>query len=105
MVALEMRFLVEGADKDDFEAILDDLTDELSDLEDAHSDLLDAAVFVSVEERTLTIAATASGESFDDAESVAQSCIRAAIHATGGATEDWNDAMDIQHKESTLLAR
>lgn len=89
MVVQRMGFTIKGADSDQLEDLFDTLTDELSDLEDTNDQFLDSTVAIEADQMRVEISVTAVGDSFEEAEATADSCVRAAIHATGGITKDW----------------
>ena len=89
MVVQRMGFQVHGPEADEFEDLFDTLIDELSDLEDCNDQLLDSTVSTDAELMRVEISVTAIGDTFEEAEATADSCIRSAIHGTGGITKDW----------------
>lgn len=89
MVVQRMGFKIQGPDANELEDLFDTLTDELSDLEDTNDQFLDSTVSIDFDAMRVEIAVTAVGDSFEEAEATADSCVRAAIHATGGITRDW----------------
>lgn len=104
MVVLRMQFALKGLDASAFEEVFDELVDEFDQLEDTHESFLDSAVSVDAGARTIAVEVTASGETFEDAEATASSCIRSAIHATGGETSAWDADMALTEKKSRLVS-
>lgn len=84
-VHLTREFLVHG--EDDLDAHADKVMEQLLALES--DSVRDADVSGSLTDATIQISVYAVGESFDDAADVADSTIRSAIHAAGGATPNW----------------
>lgn len=63
--------------------------DELVKLADGNCGISDPAISYDSERKLVTIEVVAENEDFDDAVLTANSCIRSAIHAAGGATPGW----------------
>ncbi len=90
-VSCEMQFaLASASDHGSIADHVDDVMRELIALEDVNNALSDSAVGLDVGSMTVTIGIAASSETFDEATSQATSAIRAAIHAAGGATPNWD---------------
>jgi hypothetical protein len=51
----------------------------------------DTAVSMEADTSTVQIEVVANGDTFEAADELANSCVRAAIHATGGATLAWRN--------------
>ena len=98
-VAVELRrvFHVEEIDRDDLEAQVDALMEALLDLED--DGFGDSAVGVDLGRAIVDVEVVGRGDSFDEALAKADSSIRAAIHAIGGATPGWVVLTTSQHAE------
>ncbi|MCW2736111.1 hypothetical protein [Nocardioides sp.] len=63
--------------------------EELVKLADSDCGISDPAVSYDSDLRLVTIEVVAESDDFDDAVVTADSCIRSAIHAAGGATPGW----------------
>lgn len=84
-VHLTREFLVHG--EEHLEAHTERVMEHLLALES--ETVRDADVAGSLTDGVVQVSVYAIGESFDDASEVADSVIRAAIHAAGGATPNW----------------
>ncbi len=90
-IRLSMTFNVTGAA--DFDAHIDDVVERLIELEAADSRLSDSDIDAVLTQGLLTINLLSTDTTLDAASALANSAIRSAIHAAGGATPDW-DAMN-----------
>jgi len=70
----------------------DELMEQLLALEEAGCGIHSSAVSVDLGERSVELEVAVDGSEEGVVIAVARSCIRAAIHATGGATPDWDRA-------------
>ena len=87
-IRLSMTFNVTGADN--FDAHIDDVIERLLELEVADSRLSDSDIDAVLTKGLLTINVLATDITLDAASALANSAIRSAIHAAGGATPDWD---------------
>jgi len=89
-IRMSMTFNVTGTT--DFDAHIDDVIENLLELEAADARLSDSDIEAVLTEGLLTINVLATDTTLDAASTLANSAIRSAIHAAGGATPEW-DAM------------
>lgn len=76
--------------------------DELLKLEDEC--LMDSSVSLDLHSRTVEIEIVATGEDYVDASERALSCVRTAIHASGGSTPDWPEFLHpTSHNAAELI--
>ena len=85
-------FTVHDMGRGQLEDAADRLMEQLLALEGAECGTHSAAVSVDLGEHEITIEVGVDESDLNVATAVARSCIRAAIHATGGATPDWDRA-------------
>jgi|NGEPerStandDraft_6_1074524.scaffolds.fasta_scaffold74734_1 hypothetical protein len=85
-------FPVTDMDRSQLEASAAKLMDELLALESAGCGIHSSAVSADLGASEVEIEVSIDADSKETALGVAQSCMRAAIHATGGATPGWEDA-------------
>lgn len=99
-VAVELHhiFTVNNLDPDKFEDEGSALMDALLALE-KDDDCGDSAVSIDVGRRRIEIEVVGFGDNFEDAAERADSCIRAAIHAVGGATPTWEPVTISEHRQ------
>jgi hypothetical protein len=71
---------------------IDLVVEELAKLDACNSALLDYSVESDATDDTAEFAVTVEASSLEEAFNTGLSCIRSAIHATGAATPDWDDA-------------
>jgi hypothetical protein len=71
---------------------IDEVVQELVKLEGCNGALLDFSADSDATDDTAAFAVTVEAESLEDALRTGTSCIRSAIHATGAATPDWDEA-------------
>lgn len=98
-VRLSKSFTVGGAEH--FESHVYGVLDELHSLEESLGTVFDPDLAASETQAIVTFSISATAETIDEARSVADSAIRSAIHAAGGATPDWLPA---DHAERTVGA-
>jgi hypothetical protein len=82
-----MTFNVTGAK--DFDAHIDDVMVHLLELEAVDARLGDSDIEAVLSQGLLTINVLATDATLDAASALANSAIRSAIHAAGGATPEW----------------
>lgn len=92
--AFEATFEVVGPDAEGLEQAAGQLMDELLALEKAGCGIHSSAVSVDLADRTVEVEVSVDHDDEETARAVSQSCIRAAIHATGGGTAGWDVASD-----------
>ena len=85
-------FTVTDMDPKQLEVAADKLMEQLLALENAGCGIHSSAVSADLGASQLEVEVSIDADSKKIALSVAQSCIRAAIHATGGATPEWQQA-------------
>ena len=96
-IACEWEFQLAGAQSvSRIQASGDRIMTSLLELESADARLTDSSVSLDASTGILTIGITASGSDYQESVDHALTSIRAAIHAAGGSTPDWDSA------ESTL---
>ncbi|MFB9776025.1 hypothetical protein [Brevibacterium otitidis] len=95
MVVSEIEFRVSISGDTDLESVFDALADELASLEDATMGLLDSTVSMDANESLIAATVTTEGDTFEAAAQTADSAVRAAVHAAGGATPGW-DAITVR---------
>ena len=83
---------VADMDRSQLEAVAGKLMEELLALEDAGCGIHSSAVSADLGASQIAIEVSVDADSKTTAVSVAQSCIRAAVHAAGGATPGWEQA-------------
>lgn len=92
--SVHIELHVVGGDHDEaFDALLD----AYSDLEQADEQLLDSAFSQTLNDddtALIEVDTTVTGDSREDAWHVATCAIRSAIHATGGHTPSWDEALE-----------
>ncbi len=102
-VKLTMTFTVSGAT--DLDAQTDLVMDELTNLEAGNEALRDSDLSASLRDGQVVIAIVGLGRTFDEAQDVASSAIRAAIHAAGGSTPKWKQPIfDPTSSEAQLVS-
>lgn len=96
MFGVELRLIVSGDVGDGRAAHFQSVVDEYAKIEAAHNDLLDVAFgyadIGNVSE--VDVEVTVLSDSTKDACTLALSCVRAAIHAAGGETPNWEDGIN-----------
>lgn len=90
MVVSEIEFRVSIGGDTDLESIVDALADELASLEDVTPALLDSTVSMDADESLIAATVTTEADTFEAAAQTGDAAVRAAVHAAGGATPDWN---------------
>jgi hypothetical protein len=85
-------FTVTDMDRNQLEVAAGKLMEQLLALEDAGCGIHSSAVSADLGASRVAVEVSIDAESEKVALSVAQSCMRAAIHAAGGATSDWEKA-------------
>lgn len=98
VVELHHIFTVNNLDPDKFEAEGSALMDALLDLEKAGA-CSDSAVSIDIGRRRIEIEVVGVGDNFEEAAERADSCIRTAIHAVGGATPTWEPVTISEHRQ------
>lgn len=90
MIAIKLtKYFTVTTTGSDLDAHSDVVMDELLALEECTKNISNADVSAALTEGTIEISVTATGEDFDNAVALADSTIRAAIHASGGHTPEW----------------
>ena len=90
-ISCEWEFQVVGPDSD--ERLLgqgDRVMSALLDLESSDPRITDSAVSLDEATRLMTIGLVVTGVDYEETVAHALTSIRAAIHAAGGSTPDWN---------------
>lgn len=100
MAAIQMRITFQFVSESDPEEIFNSVADALFELESTSETLLDADVTASLGENTVSLSVVGIGESIEEASENASSAIRAAIHASGGATPGWNQTVEAARHEA-----
>ena len=90
-IRVEINFQISAVD--DVEAVFDSVTQQLHDVESVNSDLSDASSFANASQGVFTLALVGIGETVAEASAKAVAGIRTAIHASGGATPGWDQAV------------
>jgi hypothetical protein len=85
-------FTVTDMDRNQLEVAAGKLMEQLLALEDAGCGIHSSAVSADLGASQFQVEVSIDADSKKIALSVAQPCIRAAIHATGGATPEWEQA-------------
>lgn len=86
---IPIHVVLSSPDADLGEAI-DQVTDQLALIDERTAELLDYAVSSDAEDNTAVFEITVNADDEMEALAGAVSWVRAAIHATGGATPDWS---------------
>ena len=94
LVAQTIVLKVEGPD-DLFDAA-DNVTEALVELEESHPALKDSTVSVDKSIMEVTIQVSVAAETLEEAQAIGDSCIRSAIHTSGGFTPGWDSASEPQ---------
>lgn len=76
---------------DDFDAHTDKLFDELMTLDN----VIDPDMTLSLTQHSVVITVASEAETTESAAVMAFSAVRTAIHAAGGGTPGWEDALDL----------
>lgn len=87
---------------DEISTNADRLMEALLDLEESCG-VEDSAISANLAEGTIEVSVVAHGDTYEEAEATAQSCVRTAIHAIGGHTPDWRADFEVQNRQSELL--
>lgn len=90
MFEVVLPLQVEGHEGD-LEEEIERVVAELAALDDCKDELLDYAVSLNQEDDTVEFEVTVQADEPPEALSIAISCVRAAIHATGAGTPGWDD--------------
>ncbi|GAB3054338.1 hypothetical protein [Sediminivirga luteola] len=108
MSVLFMRrtFATAGVTAENSDEIFDSLVDELEALEESNEALQEATVTFELDQDRVAfeVYVDAPDGDYEAAEIVAMSCIRSALHASGGGTPGWEDYFQLSHTESTVTA-
>lgn len=99
---LEMRLRVQGPTETLADHV-DQVTEQLVALEGCTPELLDSAIAVEVSSGEVDVEMTLDAVLPEQATTVGISCLRAAIHAAGGGTPDWDEAPTDEHVVLYLL--
>lgn len=99
-VGLSGEFTVRHISREQLEAQCGTVMEALLELEGTGCGITSSAVSLDLATFTVTIEVEATGEDFDEAVAVADSCIRSAIHKAGGATPDgWDYQQQQRHAQ------
>lgn len=90
----EAEFEVVGPNAEELESAAGQLMDQLLALEAAGCGIHSSAVSLDLASGTVEVEVSVDHDDEEAAQAVSQSCIRAAIHATGGHTASWDVASD-----------
>jgi len=100
VVAVETALLIQGRN---LHQVADGIMDHLVALSETDgSDVLDSAVDADGVAGSLTIEITVQAPDMGAAVNVAMAAIRTAIHATGGATDDWVTPEELRALDDAL---
>lgn len=89
-VQLEFALRFHNISRDQFDALTGEVMTELLNLEECTPGLTDSAVSAMLSDRLMEIDLVATAGSFDDAAALGDSSIRAALHAVGAMTPEWD---------------
>lgn len=89
-IRLSKSFTFDGSDH--FDAHIYAVLDELHALEESLETVCDSDLVASAAANAVSFSLSASAETIDEARTIADSAIRSAIHAAGGATPNWRPA-------------
>lgn len=90
----EASFEVVGPDAAELEVAAGQLMDQLLALETAGCGIHSSAVSLDLAHGVVEVEVSVDHDDEEAGQAVSQSCIRAAIHATGGHTGGWDVASD-----------
>lgn len=83
-------YLATGGSREEFEAEAGGIMDALLELEASDCGISEPAIAIDLSRFMLTIDVVAAAPSFEEAQQLVDSCVRAAIHKAGGSTPDWH---------------
>lgn len=94
---IEFRLVFADFEADDLESVFENVADCMADMDD-----MDADAAVNLEERTVEMSMSIQCERVEEAADRALTAVRAAVHAAGGSTPDWDKVIDHQAMEMRL---
>ena len=111
-IGMHAKFVVQKVDADGTGTLLapanlemdcDSVMSALIELEDGGCAISDIAVSADFGNAEVEISLIATGSTYEDAEATGASCLRSAIHKTGGRTADWTINFAAQTKRTELV--
>lgn len=102
MAAIQMRITFQFVSESDSEHVFDSVATALFDQEATNDTLTDADVTSRLSENTISMAIVGTGDTIDAASTNASSAIRAAIHASGGATPGWDHTVEAARHQAVF---